>query len=271
MEWAIDAGSEMRAVGRSSDNPFVTEPPRPAQVAVVDDHVLVGRLVVSLVERAGYSCEFAFRETEDATWSAVMAVDPQLLLLDFDLGPGQSSTDVLTKAVGAGIVVAGFTGSDDRLEHAHYLEAGAAAVVPKGAGPADLVAVVELALAGEELMAPSDRHAALARLRKWREERRRRLAVFESLTDREAQTLVLIAEGLGAADIVEQWQVALPTVRTHIRAVLTKLGVTSQLQAAALARDSGWYARIAQPGSSILTMPIQEEAGTIARRSGSTG
>ena len=165
--------------------------------------------------------------------------------------------------------MAGFTGSDDKIEQARFLEAGAGVIIPKGSGPSDLVAVVELALAGNELMAPSDRHAALTRLRKHREARRREAAVFDLLTEREAETLSLIAEGYGASEIADLWKVSMPTVRSHIRAVLTKLGVTSQLQAAATARSSGWYDRIASNGSSILTMPMPGEPGTIARRSGS--
>jgi DNA-binding NarL/FixJ family response regulator len=247
------------------------EPVRRAQVAVIDDHLLVGRLVVRLLERAGYTAALAFEATLDKTWATVVQVAPELLLLDFDLGPQQSSMELLERAVEGGIPVAGFTGSDDQLEHAAYLEAGALAVVPKESGPADLVAMVELALAGHQLMSPADRHAALSRLRTHRAAQDRALAVFTTLTGRESETLQLIAEGYGAAEIAAEWDVALPTVRSHIRAVLTKLGVNSQLQAAAAARDSGWYERISTRASSILTMSKGMETGTIARRSGSTG
>ena len=46
--------------------------------------------------------------------------------------------------------------------------------------------------------------------------------------------------GLPAAAIAAAGYVSEATVRTQIRAVLTKLGVTSQLQAVALARRAGW-------------------------------
>jgi len=257
--------------GDRSHNPFSVEPLRRAQVAVVDDHLLIGRLVVSLLERAGYTASLAFGATADETWAEVEQVAPEFLLLDFDLGLQQSSLEILRRAVESGISVAGFTGSDDVLEHATYLEAGAAAVVPKGSGPAELVAMVELALAGHELMSPSDRHSALSRLRTHRAARNRALAAFATLTSREAETLQMITEGYGAAEIAGEWDVALPTVRSHIRAVLTKLGVTSQLQAAAAARESGWYETICGTASSILTMSKGMETGTIVRRSGSTG
>jgi len=240
-------------------------------VAVVDDHLLVGRLVVGLVERAGYTAELAYRETEAETWKAVEGIAPDLILLDFDLGPHQSAVRILEQAHQAEMLVAGFTGSDDRLEHAAFLEAGAAAIVMKEDGPSELVAMVELALAGHDLMSAAERHTALARLRRHRDGLRRALAPFEMLTERESETLAMVAAGHGAAEIAATWDVALATVRSHIRAVLTKLGVSSQLQAVAVARDSGWYERMCGKTSSILTMPSGMETGTIARRSGSKG
>jgi DNA-binding NarL/FixJ family response regulator len=193
-----------------------------------------------------------------------------MLLIDSDLGPLHSAEVIVERAIQADIIVAGFTASHDLIEQAAFLERGAAVVVGKGCGPADLVAVVELGLAGEDLMSADERHAALARLRKHRAEQQQTMVLFNTLTGRERETLCLIAEGHGAAEIAGIWEVTLPTVRSHIRAVLAKLGLTSQLQAAAVARDSGWYeAASTGPGSSILTMPNVAETGTIARRSGS--
>ena len=191
----------MRVAGRKDYgwplglNPFDSRPTGPVQVVVVDDHALVGRLVVALLERAGYTAAHVFEDTVPATWAAIEVWRPELILLDFDLGPTHSAAEVLQRATVAGIVVAGFTASDDRLEHAAFIEMGAAAVVPKGCGPADLVAVVELAMAGEELMDAAERHAALARLRKHREAQRRARSGFDLLTAREEETLLQIAAG----------------------------------------------------------------------------
>ena len=266
----------MRVVGArpTGSKPFESTAVKAVQVVVVDDHLLIGRLVVGLLERAGYSAAhaYAYAETVEETWDLVAERSPEVLLLDFDLGPLHDAQVILERAIDANIVVAGFTASDDRLEQAAFLEMGASVVVGKEGGPADLVAVVELALAGEELMSADERHSALSTLRKHRAGRRQTMALFESLTRREQETLALIAEGHGAAEIAGIWEVALPTVRSHIRAVLAKLGVTSQLRAAAVARDSGWYENTLRAAeSSILTMPNVGETGTIARRSGSLG
>lgn len=262
----------MRVVGEGpiGPNPFTAEVVSPVQVVIVDDHVLVGRLVVGLMERAGYTAAHVHGETLEATWSEIEARSPKLVLLDFELGLGNSSLELLERTVAAGIVAAGFTGTEDVIEHARYLESGAAVVVSKSSGPADLVAVVELALAGKEMMAPSERHTALSRLRKHRAAKAEALQAFSTLTARETEALELITQGLGAAEIAKRWDVSMPTIRSHIRSILTKLGVSSQLQAAAMARDSGWYDRIVG-ASSILMMPTDKEKGRIARQSGSQG
>ena len=54
--------------------------------------------------------------------------------------------------------------------------------------------------------------------------------------------LAALTEGRTAAEVAERSFVSLATVRTQIRGVLVKLGVTSQLAAVALARQSGWTA-----------------------------
>jgi DNA-binding CsgD family transcriptional regulator len=60
------------------------------------------------------------------------------------------------------------------------------------------------------------------------------------LTPREAQVLADLTVGKSAKSIARQAQLSEATVRTHIRSVLAKLGVNSQLAAVALARDLGF-------------------------------
>ncbi|WP_265520314.1 helix-turn-helix transcriptional regulator [Oerskovia flava] len=55
----------------------------------------------------------------------------------------------------------------------------------------------------------------------------------ESLTRREREVLARLVEGMPAAEIARSLVLSLTTVRSHIRAILTKLGTTSQLAAVA--------------------------------------
>jgi DNA-binding NarL/FixJ family response regulator len=67
-------------------------------------------------------------------------------------------------------------------------------------------------------------------------ERRELLAKLERLTQREREVLALLADGQRAQAVADHFVVSLATVRTQIRAVLTKLEVGSQLEAVALYR-----------------------------------
>jgi DNA-binding NarL/FixJ family response regulator len=89
-------------------------------------------------------------------------------------------------------------------------------------------------------MRPADRDALLDDLARFRLDTGAALARFEELTDREAAVLTAIIGGSTADEIARSQFVALSTVRSHIRAVLAKLGVNSQLGAVALARRVGW-------------------------------
>ena len=64
--------------------------------------------------------------------------------------------------------------------------------------------------------------------------------MFESLTRRETQVLLALMRGATAREISKEAYVSLPTVRSQIRSILSKLGVSSQLGAVVLAYRSGW-------------------------------
>ena len=53
----------------------------------------------------------------------------------------------------------------------------------------------------------------------------------KALSERQAQVLQLLAEGLGADEIAGQLQIMPATVRNHIATMITKLGAHSQLEA----------------------------------------
>ena len=61
------------------------------------------------------------------------------------------------------------------------------------------------------------------------------------LTEREIETLRALCLGQSAGAIAEDWVVSIATVRSHIRSILMKFGVSSQLAAVALAHTSGWF------------------------------
>ena len=132
------------------------------------------------------------------------------------------------------------TGVDDPERSAACLEAGAAGIFDKSRRLDDLIVFLSDAAMGRTVLQPASREALLEVVRSQRQEARRRLAPFQSLTIREQAVLAGMMEGKNAEVIAKEHNVSLATIRTQIRAVLQKLGVNSQLAAVALAIRAGW-------------------------------
>jgi len=230
-------------------------------IAVIDDHRLVASLLVTMLTSAGYIAVDAYRESPAAIVEELGRIRPHLTFIDHDLGPAGYGVGLVEAARRHGVVVA-LTASDDRLLHAGYLEAGAGGVVPKTSGPTDILATVELALAGEPITTEVARQQLLMDLRMARSLRSRALRPFELLTQREQEALRALCKGEVAATIAEDWVVSMATVRSHIRSILTKLGVSSQIEAVAMAHSSGWV-RPVDGESPILMMTHVDDGSTM--------
>ncbi|HSH61264.1 MAG TPA: LuxR C-terminal-related transcriptional regulator [Acidimicrobiales bacterium] len=66
------------------------------------------------------------------------------------------------------------------------------------------------------------------------------MARLATLTPREQAVLERLMAGKTAGEIAEQSYISIRTVRTHIEAILRKLGLRSQLAAVAFAAEMGW-------------------------------
>ncbi len=103
-----------------------------------------------------------------------------------------------------------------------------------------LLGAVVTAARGDSTMAESEKHRLLGEMKLARQQRHALRQTFEQLTNRERQVLLALADGSCVSQIAEAWVVSEATVRSQVRGVLTKLGVSSQLEAVALAHRSGW-------------------------------
>lgn len=79
---------------------------------------------------------------------------------------------------------------------------------------------------------------------------------FKHLTPRERQVLLALMRGATAQQICKESYVSLPTVRSQIRSVLSKLGVRSQLAAVVVAYRSGWPATEPNQADQSPTGPV---------------
>ena len=214
---------------------------RTPRILVVEDHELLAEILVHALQREGLFADGIETESTDSIIAAARRFEPTVVLLDADLGhPIGSSLPLIgpLRELGAAVVI--LTGGTDRLVHAELLQAGAVGVVTKDQPFPDLLRALESVRNAGSAIGPDERHSLIAELRMQRLEQRTRLAPFERLTPREREVLQGIIAGLRAAEIANRSYVSVDTVRSQIKAILVKLGVSSQLAAVALARQAGW-------------------------------
>jgi DNA-binding NarL/FixJ family response regulator len=211
----------------------------PLRVAVVDDHRLLAQSVALALRAAGHAAD-VLTPGGDVP-AAVAALGAQVVVLDLHLGAADPrGGDRLVGELAPGAAVLVVTAETDRARWGRCLRAGAAAVVSKESAVEEVVAAVEDVAAGRRVVPDADRLAWLRAAEADERASAARLAPFRELTPREREVLDALVEGHPAADIARTASVTEATVRTQIRAVLLKLGVRSQLQAAAAARRAGW-------------------------------
>jgi DNA-binding NarL/FixJ family response regulator len=129
---------------------------------------------------------------------------------------------------------------DDHVFEA--LRAGASGFLLKRADPAELVRAIRLLAEGDSLLFP----AAIRRLAA----RQPRTPRDLDLTAREAEILRAMARGLSNAEIADALLVSLETVKTHVSAILAKLGARDRTQAVIRAYDSGFVSPSQEGGES---------------------
>jgi len=213
-------------------------------ILIVDDHELLAQTLALALRGRGHEADVVVVESVDTIVKEVRARKPELVLLDLELGKELGpSTPLIPALRETGAVVLVLTGITDRTALAETLEAGAVGVVAKSQAFDEVVEVIGRVLAGQAAMRAGERENLLGALRASRSADEARLAPFRALTDREAAVLAGLLVGKTAEQVAEESFVAVTTVRSQIRSLLRKLGVNSQLQAVALARDAGWVPR----------------------------
>ncbi len=214
-----------------------------ASLLLVDDHVVIAQAMAGSLGAAGYG-PVEYVPTESLDLDGVMAIarrlQPDVALVDLNLGAERSGVPLIGPLVGLGARVVAFSASDDPLDRARCLEAGAVAFLHKATAFDELLSTIGRVAAGEELVPARQREELLSVLRASRAAGDRRLARLARLTRREQDVLSGLLEGRTAAEIAEASYVSVKTVRTQIESIRRKLEVKSQLAAVALAREVGW-------------------------------
>jgi len=202
------------------------------RVVVADDHEMVRRGLRTFLEVQG-DIEVVGEAADGAGCVEVAeAVRPDVILLDLKM-PGTDGVSALRQLAARGnparvLVVTSFTEPDAVVP---AVRAGAAGYVYKDIAPAALAAAIRSVHAGHVLLHP-EVAAALAAAGPGPESAAR-------LTGRERVVLAEIARGRSNREIARILALSEKTVKTHVSAILAKLGVQDRTQAALYAVRHG--------------------------------
>lgn len=122
------------------------------------------------------------------------------------------------------------------------LRAGASGFLLKDAPPGDLLAGVRVVASGEGLLAPSVTRRLIEEFAgdPEREPRPRARALERAgVTGREREVLTLVARGLTNTEIAGRLRLSVPTVKTHVSHLLTKLDSRDRAQLVIVAYETG--------------------------------
>ena len=202
------------------------------RILLVDDHPLTRSALSGLLMQHGFD---VVGEAEDGGEAVARAdeLQPDLILLDLSM-PGVDGLTALPRlrdaAPGCEVVVLTASGTEDNLLGA--IRGGAAGYLLKSEPPERIVGFLrgvangEAALSGavarrllEQVRAGGGRGSGVPD------------SIVELLSARELEVLLLLDEHLGTDEIAKRLFISEHTVRSHVKSLLRKLGVSSRREA----------------------------------------
>jgi DNA-binding NarL/FixJ family response regulator len=210
------------------------------RVVIADDQTLV-RVGFRMILDARDDVEVVGEAADGAEAVALVAeLAPDVVLMDVRM-PGVDGIEATRRIVGSGsparIVILTTYDIDEYVFAA--LRAGASGFMLKDVRPAELVEGVRVVARGDALLAASVTRRLLDHFVRSLPDPDDALPGLDALTEREVEVLRLVAAALSNTEIAERLYVSEPTVKTHVSAVLRKLGLRDRVQAAVYAYEVG--------------------------------
>ncbi|PFA19448.1 MULTISPECIES: response regulator [Bacillus cereus group] len=197
------------------------------KVLLVDDHEMV-RMGVSAYLSTQPDIEVV-GEAENGRKGSELALElrPDIILMDLvmdEMDGVEATRAIIQEWPEAKIVVVTSFLDDEKLYP--VIEAGATSYLLKTSRASDIADAVRATYDGETVLEPKVTGKMMSRMRQKKEQ-----PLYEDLTEREFEILMLIAEGKSNQEIADELFIALKTVKTHVSNILNKLNVSDRTQA----------------------------------------
>jgi len=211
----------------------------PIKVLLVDDHELIREGLAGVIDLQEDMQVVGHAASVSTALRAFAEFAPDVVVADLQLqdGTGLDIVRSIRKTNNrTGVVVLTMHSGDDQIFAA--MEAGASGFVGKDAPSAEVVRTVRHAAVSPRSFVCAGLPQAMMR---------RATSESTRLSDREHEVLLLLADGLGAAEIGKKLYLSESTAKSHIAKIYQKLGAANRAQALVTAMRIGLLSSV-QPG-----------------------
>jgi DNA-binding NarL/FixJ family response regulator len=201
------------------------------RILIVDDHPLTRDALAALLAQQGFAVVGEAASGEEAI-DEVERLQPDLVLLDLTM-PGMDGLTALPRlreqAPASEVVVLTASDAEDKLLAA--IRAGASGYLLKTEPPEQIASFLRGVVRGEAALSGSVARRLLDRVREGGRLGGLPDEIARALSAREVEVLLLLDEHLGTDEIAKRLFISEHTVRSHVKSLLRKLGVSSRRQA----------------------------------------
>lgn len=238
-----------------------------SRVLILEDHVLFAESLELALTLEGYAARrLPLPRSPSANGqllTTALRMRPRVVLLDLDLGPFGDGVRLIHPLALSGANVVVITATTDKYRWGECMRYGARKTMSKTQPLNEILGVVRRIHQGLPVVEAHEREELLRGWHEHRHEVQDQRQRLDSLTPREREVLAKLMEGTPVRDIARSSVVSVATVRTQVKAILSKLGVSSQLAAVGLAHNAGWRPADTQVVSTLPGAPGQHrESGT---------
>ena len=207
------------------------------KILVVDDHALIREALHGVLKKLTRDAVILEASNCAQTMEAVAShPDISLILLDLNL-PDRDGFSMLAelRERNPAVSVVVLSATQDRATVMKALDLGAMGYIPKSARNEVMLSALQLVFAGGVYIPPeilAREHLSVGR------------AIVSpadlGLTDRQLDVLALMMQGKNNKSICRMLNLAEPTVKNHVTAILKALKVTNRTEAVIAVNEMGW-------------------------------
>jgi len=210
------------------------------RVVIVDDDALVRAGLAMMLDGADGIIVVGEADDGDQASAVVDAHGPDVVLMDLRM-PRVNGITATRRLRGRPnppeVIVLTTFDSDENVLRA--LRAGASGFLLKDSEPHRIAEAIRQVAAGEAILSPKITRRLMDRAATEAGAYERARAALATLTPRERDVVLAVAQGRSNAEIAADLYLSVPTIKAHLTRVLTKLGLGNRTQVALLVHDAG--------------------------------